>query len=71
MLDRYSHIRLDAKRQALEALAQGSMAQTTTQKAATHSRFRRKLLILMVGACGFEPQTPTVSTPSLLKSHSA
>ena len=25
----------------------------------------------LVGACGFEPQTPTVSTPSLLKSHSA
>jgi hypothetical protein len=25
----------------------------------------------MVGACGFEPQTPPVSTPSLLKSHSA
>ena len=24
MLDRYSHIRLDAERQALEALAQGS-----------------------------------------------
>ena len=61
MLDRYSHIRLDAKRQALEALAQGSLAQSTTQKAATHSRFPRKLLILLVGACGFEPQTPTVS----------
>jgi len=29
------------------------------------------LLKGMVGACGFEPQTPTVSTPSLLKSHSA
>ena len=25
----------------------------------------------MVGACGFEPQTPTVSTPSLLNSYSA
>jgi hypothetical protein len=27
--------------------------------------------IEMVGACGFEPQTPTVSTPSLLKPHCA
>jgi hypothetical protein len=25
----------------------------------------------LVGACGFEPQTPTVSTPSRVKSHSA
>ena len=25
----------------------------------------------LVAACGFEPQTPTVSTPSLLRSHSA
>ena len=31
----------------------------------------RKLLREMVGAWGFEPQTPTGSTPSLLRSHSA
>ena len=32
MLDRYSHIRLDAKRQALEALAQGSHVTSSDTK---------------------------------------
>jgi integrase len=45
MLDRYSHIHLDAKRQALEVLGQGGHVTSYAQKAATHSRSPRKLLI--------------------------
>jgi hypothetical protein len=33
-----------------------------TQKAAPKDRLPHKLLILLVSAWGFEPQTPTVST---------
>jgi len=36
------------------------MAQTTTQKAATMDRFPHKSLKVLVGAWGFESQTPTV-----------
>jgi len=42
---------------ASEQTRRSVMSQVTTQKAATHSRYPRKLLILLVGACGFEPQT--------------
>ena len=37
------------------------IAKLNTQKAVTMDRLHYKLLILLVGAWGFEPQTPTVS----------
>ncbi len=64
MLERYSHIRLEAKRKALEALSNknkegyGTNGGTKTVEEASAPPFSQ---INMVGACGFEPQTPTVS----------
>jgi hypothetical protein len=40
-----------------------AMSQLTTQKAVHRGRLCRNCLIILVGAWGFEPQTPTVSTP--------
>ena len=64
MLERYSHIRLEAKRNALEALSQknkegyGTNGGTKTDNVVSVPPFFPQK---MVGACGFEPQTPTVS----------
>jgi hypothetical protein len=65
MLAHYSHVRLDAKRRAPNALSSGGstgvMAQTTTQILLCLRSLVRKLLREMVGPCGLEPQTSTVS----------
>ena len=66
MVDRYAHIRLDAKRNALESLSrktvQGKSSGTSDgTKINRREREIPKVPINMVGACGFEPQTPTVS----------
>ncbi len=64
MLERYSHIRLEAKRNALEALSHknkegyGTNSGTKIIEDVSAPPFSQ---INMVGACGFEPQTPTVS----------
>jgi integrase len=65
MLAHYSHVRIDAKRHALDALSSGGitgvMAQTTAQMPLRRRNQVRKLLRDMVGPCGLEPQTSTVS----------
>jgi len=66
MVDRYAHIRLDAKRKALESLsnktAQGKSSGTTNgTKTERRDQEVPKVPINLVGAWGFEPQTPTVS----------
>jgi len=64
MLERYSHIRLEAKRNALQALTlktqtgNGTNGGTKTDASASVPPF---LAENGIGACGFEPQTPTVS----------
>jgi integrase len=64
MLERYSHIRMEAKRKALEALSSrsgngyGTNGGTKTEEEASVPPFLAQNLI---GTCGFEPQTPTVS----------
>ena len=45
----------------LKALSAKGNGTTNDTKAAQSSRFVRKLLKILVGAWGFEPQTPTVS----------
>ena len=59
MLEHYSHIRVDAKRTALEASAErvqrGVMAQKTTQNYQCNPAHNRKSLKRMVGSAGFEP----------------
>ena len=70
MLDRYSHVRLEAKRQALEkALGsrrnspsdRGVTSQTTSQYQGKGTRCLRNSLKVMVGPSGLEPLTSTVS----------
>ena len=39
---------------------------TKDTKSATYVPLSRNALIMLVGAWGFEPQTPTASTPSLV-----
>ncbi|MBC7932217.1 MAG: site-specific integrase [Rubrivivax sp.] len=64
MLERYSHIRLEAKRNALEALSgkkqegNGTNSGTKTDTVTSVPPF---LAEKIVGTCGLEPQTPTVS----------
>jgi len=65
MLDRYSHIRLESKRVAIEALSRriqgsyGTKDGTKAEEVRLYSDLTPRKE--MVGACGFEPQTPTVS----------
>jgi len=66
MVDRYAHIRLDAKRKALESLSRkGAQVKGDGTNDGTKAKWRdreiQKVPINLVGACGFEPQTPTVS----------
>jgi hypothetical protein len=64
MLERYSHIRLEAKRNALEALSLKNPTGNGTKNGTKTNSSSPQPAILgtkMVGACGFEPQTPTVS----------
>ena len=65
MLGRYSHVRLEAKRAVLQRLSRQNPAGYGTnhvtksvQTPVYADLIARKE---MVGACGFEPQTPTVS----------
>jgi hypothetical protein len=64
MLAHYSHVQLDAKRRALDALSSGGSTGdygTNQDTNAPRPRKFRKLLKRMVGPCGLEPQTSTVS----------
>ena len=66
MVDRYAHIRLEAKRKAMESLStKGTQAKGNGTSNGTKTTRRdweiQNVPIKMVGACGFEPQTPTVS----------
>ncbi len=64
MLERYSHVRLEAKREALEALSakKSEYYGTNYAEAEIGSEVSSFLPIKnRIGACGFEPQTPTVS----------
>jgi len=64
MLERYSHIRMEAKRRALEALS-GQKGKSNgidnSIKAGAEVTAPLFLAEKMVGARGFEPRTPTVS----------
>jgi integrase-like protein len=76
MVDRYAHIRLEAKRKAVESLSRkGAQVKGNGTIDGTKTTWRdreiQKVPIKLVGAWGFEPQTPTVPTPSLLTSHNA
>jgi hypothetical protein len=61
MLEHYSHIRLDAKRTALDALSQRGgtavMSQTTSQRSLKPLTRVRKWLIYLVDETGVEPAT--------------
>jgi hypothetical protein len=60
MIDRYAYIQLDHKRKALEkAFKKGSVITDVIKGGPDH--LLCNLLILLVGAWGGEPQTPTVS----------
>ena len=68
MLERYSHIRVEAKRAALESLAgikpegNGTVSGTVSEKIPVYSDLNPlESTKEGIGACGFEPQTPTVS----------
>jgi len=79
MLDRYSHVRLEAKRVAIEALSRHTGGTTSAQGetnlegyGTSYGTNGEELPVYsdlnvestekeMIGACGFEPQTPTVS----------
>jgi len=80
MLDRYSHVRLEAKRAAVEALARHTTYGTNAAQkkvasegyGTSHGTKREEVAVYSdlnvatsaqteIGACGFEPQTPTVS----------
>jgi integrase len=63
MLERYSHIRMEAKRNALAAISRTKVSHGTASGTKTGAEVENvpNLGIKMVGACGFEPQTPTVS----------
>jgi len=64
MLKIYSHIRLKAKREAVEVLSRRAEKSNGTNHGTKTNLKEPEVLfsqIKMVGACGFEPQTPTVS----------
>jgi integrase len=68
MLERYSHVRLEAKRAALEALSNplsGSYSTSHSTKGRESEVYSDVNPLFIesngIGACGFEPQTPTVS----------
>jgi integrase-like protein len=63
MLERYSHIRMEAKRNALGAISQSGIGNGTVNgtKKGNEAPDVPILGRKMVGAWGFEPQTPTVS----------
>jgi signal recognition particle GTPase len=61
MVDRYAISASPPNKALWKGFPARIMAQLTTQKAAPLSRLLCNLLILLVGAWGFEPQTPTVS----------
>ena len=66
MLEHYSHIRIDAKREALDALSQrggrNSMTQITSQMGVKPRRQMRKLLRRLVDERGFEPPASSLRT---------
>ena len=66
MLEHYSHIRIDAKREALDALSQRGgrfpMAQTTSQMGVKLRRQIRKSLRRLVDETGIEPATSSLRT---------
>jgi hypothetical protein len=61
MVDRYAHIRLEAKRSALEALSGKGNGTSNDTKGGPDGPPSLQPTDSMVGAWGFEPQTPTVS----------
>ena len=67
MLDRYSHARMQAKRDALALLNPKSHETNHETKAEEREDYSEVNSLLsevsQIGACGFEPQTPTVSNP--------
>jgi len=66
MLEHYSHIRIDAKRDALDALSQKDrrhpMTQATSQMGVKPRRQTRKLLRRLVDERGFEPPASSLRT---------
>ncbi len=66
MLDHYSHIRLDAKRAALEALSSRGWGVVTSQGTSQTRRQShlpiRKLLRELVDGMGFEPTASSLRT---------
>jgi len=65
MLAHYSHVRIEAKRKALDALAVGANGKVTTQRATQNRRKQpftsRKCLKRMAGTTGLEPAASAVT----------
>jgi len=66
MLDRYSHTRIEAMRAAVAVFSKSKSNETIQETTAAEIEVYSDVNLLisqkdMVGACGFEPQTPTVS----------
>ncbi|HEX5735718.1 MAG TPA: tyrosine-type recombinase/integrase [Blastocatellia bacterium] len=68
MLERYSHVRLEAKREALEVISGKKSESYGTNYATNYVEAEPNFDVSSflpiregIGACGFEPQTPTVS----------
>jgi integrase len=62
MLAHYSHVRLEAKRQALDALARKVEAAVTSQATSQIESSRPQVLDLVVDVTGIEPVTPCLQS---------
>jgi integrase len=62
MLAHYSHVRLEAKRQALDALSKGSKDRVTSQTTSQKEASKPQVVENMVDVTGFEPATPCLQS---------
>ena len=62
MLTHYSHVRLEAKRRALDALSGGAKEEVTTQGTSQNSDEIPQVLENLVDVRGFEPLTPCLQS---------
>jgi len=71
MIEHYSHIRMEAKRTAMDAIVERGVNQNVNQRPADNSNPIAKSLNWMVGLGGLEPPTSPLSgmRPSLYVRH--
>jgi integrase len=62
MLAHYSHVRLEAKRQALDALSTGTKGAVTSQTTSQKEASKPRVIENMVDVTGFEPATPCLQS---------